>query len=384
MAQEESTNTRVNPLGDDDAVGLAEQYRMERREGQGASQVVRARPRTMISATRPISQVEPNHWYTKPNRSVLTVEELEGIRKKYQIPSEIGLRLPESTKRASDVRPGEFSLYEEALRGGIRSAGDLGHLVSGGGARAGGGSPIVGEGMEAEMVFCNNERWGRNSRDMEGAHQISRAQIGQGGGGPSEEGEGMKGGKGSEDPAREELEAQRKAGEEEEEEERRLFARADKYKETQLGPAPKLIARERIRPRPKPLGEKDLGSFEPRPPPVDPVKERANKKGEALKKKKKKRSVPEGAADAPGSKKARVGGEDTPMAKEVGEKEVRVTPETVVVPEVQGDKGQGDQEGETHMSAMPKMQVESGSADPEEVMEQQPKGGLRPKERWSG
>ncbi|GMP23750.1 hypothetical protein CsSME_00001236 [Camellia sinensis var. sinensis] len=169
-----------------------------------------------------------------------------------------------------------------------------------------------------------------------------------------------------EDPAREELEAQMKVREEKE---RRLFARADKYRETQLGPAPKLIARERIRPRPKPLGEKDLGNFEPRLPPVDPVKERANKKGEALKKKKKKMSVHEGAADAPGSKKARVGGEDTPMAEEAGEKGVRVTPEMVVVLEVQGDKGQGDQEGETHKSAMPKMQVESGSADPEEVME---------------
>ena len=82
-----------------------------------------------------------------------------------------------------------------------------------------------------------------------------------------------------------------------------------------------------------------MGSFEPRPPPVDPVKEMVNKDGEALKKKKKMRSVPEGAADALGSKKARVGVEDTPMAEEAGEKGVRVTPERVVVPEVHGDNG---------------------------------------------
>ncbi|GMQ07841.1 hypothetical protein CsSME_00051860 [Camellia sinensis var. sinensis] len=120
MTQEEATTARVNPLGDDDAVDLAEQYRTECREGEGASQVVRARPRTIISAARPISQEEPNHWHTKPDKFVLIAEELEGIRKKYQIPSEIGLRLPTTTERASDVRPGEFSLYEEALRGGLR------------------------------------------------------------------------------------------------------------------------------------------------------------------------------------------------------------------------------------------------------------------------
>lgn len=61
------------------------------------SQAVRACPRTMITAVRPISQVEPDHWHTKSDRSILTVEEFERIRRKYQIPSEIGLRLPTST-----------------------------------------------------------------------------------------------------------------------------------------------------------------------------------------------------------------------------------------------------------------------------------------------
>ncbi|GMP41152.1 hypothetical protein CsSME_00011348 [Camellia sinensis var. sinensis] len=73
-----------------------------------------------------------------------------------------------------------------------------------------------------------------------------------------------------------ELEARRKA---QEAEDRTIFARANKYKETQADRPPKAIPRERIRPRPKPLGEKDLGSFEPRPPLVDPVKERANRVG---------------------------------------------------------------------------------------------------------
>lgn len=58
--------------------------------------------------------------------------------------------------------------------------------------------------------------------------------------------------------------------------------------------------------------------------------------------------------------------DETPMAKEAGERRVGATPEGVVVLEVQGDKGKGAQEGEEHMTAMgPKMQVESGSAGPE-------------------
>ncbi|KAF5933328.1 hypothetical protein HYC85_029499 [Camellia sinensis] len=74
----------------------------------------------MIAAPRPISQAEPDHWHTKADRSILTPAELEGTRGKYQIPLEIGLRLPTSTERASDVRPREFSLYEEAWLEGVR------------------------------------------------------------------------------------------------------------------------------------------------------------------------------------------------------------------------------------------------------------------------
>ncbi|XP_028117560.1 uncharacterized protein LOC114315175 [Camellia sinensis] len=99
-----------------------------------------------------------------------------------------------------------------------------------------------------------------------------------------------------EDPAREELEARRKA---EEAEEQRAFAKVDKYKEARLGPAPKLVMREWVRPRPKPLGDKDLTDFAPLPPLVDLLKEKGKQEMEAvLKKTKKKRAAAEGSKDA--------------------------------------------------------------------------------------
>lgn len=51
---------------------------------------------------------------------MITGVELEAIRKKYQILEEVELLLPTSTERPSDARPGEFSLYEKALKGGLR------------------------------------------------------------------------------------------------------------------------------------------------------------------------------------------------------------------------------------------------------------------------
>ncbi|THF97368.1 hypothetical protein TEA_014269 [Camellia sinensis var. sinensis] len=57
MAQEEAANVKVDPLGDDDAVELAQQYRMER---VGES-VVRSHGSTMIAAPKPISQAELDH-----------------------------------------------------------------------------------------------------------------------------------------------------------------------------------------------------------------------------------------------------------------------------------------------------------------------------------
>ncbi|THG18971.1 hypothetical protein TEA_002726 [Camellia sinensis var. sinensis] len=111
---------RLEALGEDDAVELVEQYRIERREERGAEQTARPRSSTMTMAARPISQVEPDHWHTKADKSTFTVEELEEVRKKYQIPTEISLKVPTSEERASDVYLMEFTLYKKALRGGLR------------------------------------------------------------------------------------------------------------------------------------------------------------------------------------------------------------------------------------------------------------------------
>lgn len=62
---------------------------------------------------------------------------------------------------------------------------------------------------------------------------------------------------------RAELEARRRA---QEAEDQAILAKAQKFKESQADRPPKPVARERIRPRPKPLGEKGLGKFVPRPP----------------------------------------------------------------------------------------------------------------------
>ncbi|XP_028093398.1 uncharacterized protein LOC114293527 [Camellia sinensis] len=122
MAQEEVANVRVDPLGDDDGEELAAQYRTEARivgaevgETVGESQVS-----ALILAPKPLSQVEPEQWHTKADKSTLTVADLEVIRERYQIPAEVDLLLPTSGERPSTARPGEFSLYEEALKGGLR------------------------------------------------------------------------------------------------------------------------------------------------------------------------------------------------------------------------------------------------------------------------
>ncbi|XP_028118679.1 lysine histidine transporter 2-like [Camellia sinensis] len=60
-------------------------------------------------------------WFTNwADKSTITEAELEAIREKYQIPGEVELLLSTSTERSSDARPGEFSLYEEALKGRLR------------------------------------------------------------------------------------------------------------------------------------------------------------------------------------------------------------------------------------------------------------------------
>ncbi|XP_028070412.1 uncharacterized protein LOC114272892 [Camellia sinensis] len=122
------------------------------------------------------------------------------------------------------------------------------------------------------------------------------------------------------------------------------MAKAAKLIEAQRDRPPEPISRERIRPRPRPLGEKDLGSFEPRPPPVDPVKEKARKGVEPLKKKKKKkRSAPEEAAEESGAKRAKVAPTEVevPVAKDALEVvEIIPTVEVVeIAPPVQVDAG---------------------------------------------
>ncbi|GMQ09412.1 hypothetical protein CsSME_00052801 [Camellia sinensis var. sinensis] len=88
--------------------------------GRVGEPVVRSHASTMIAAPKPISQAELDHWHTKADKSMVTVAELEAIRDKYQVPAEIELLLPTSMKRPSDARPGEFALYEKALKGGLR------------------------------------------------------------------------------------------------------------------------------------------------------------------------------------------------------------------------------------------------------------------------
>lgn len=61
MARDGVPAVRLESLGEDDVVDLAEQYRVERRDEREVRQTARARPTTMIVAARPISQVEPDH-----------------------------------------------------------------------------------------------------------------------------------------------------------------------------------------------------------------------------------------------------------------------------------------------------------------------------------
>ncbi|XP_028116633.1 uncharacterized protein LOC114314353 [Camellia sinensis] len=374
MAQEETANTRVDPLGDDDAVELAEQYRTERQTER--------------------------------------VADLEAIREKYQVPAEIELLLSMLTERPSDARPGEFALYEEALKGGLRlplpqvvvdvlnrlevAPGQLMpnawkivlacanvwpkanegaamtideffacykasgqqetwinlQAAAGKGLVAGVPSSIKGWrprwfyvsasggvgvrtiwkvptksmepklGAAAEEIIKKAKAW-RENEGLRWDELVQPSALFVAGLGPQSNGGHV---------GRAELEARRKV---QEAEDKAMLAKATKFKEAQEDRPPKPIARERIRPRPKPLGGKDLGSFVPQPPPVNPMKEQANKEGEALKKKKKKkRSAPEGAADVPRSKKAKVGGEDTPMVKEAENEAVEETPGRVAAQEV--------------------------------------------------
>ncbi|XP_028106107.1 uncharacterized protein LOC114305207 [Camellia sinensis] len=126
------------------------------------------------------------------------------------------------------------------------------------------------------------------------------------------------------------------------------MAKAAKLIEAQRDRPPEPISRERIRPRPRPLGEKDLSSFEPRPPLVDPVKEKAREAVAAMKKKKekKKRGALEEAAEESGAKRVKVAPTDAevPAAKDAPEV-VEIIPTVEVVemaPPVQVEAGLGE------------------------------------------
>ncbi|XP_028099252.1 actin cytoskeleton-regulatory complex protein pan-1-like, partial [Camellia sinensis] len=153
------------------------------------------------------------------------------------------------------------------------------------------------------------------------------------------------------------LEERRRA---QEVEDRAVMAKAAKLMEAQRDRPPQPIARERIRPRPRPLGEKDLSSFEPRPPPVDPVKEEARKGVEPLKKeKKKKRSAPKEAAEESGAKRAKVAPTEmeVPVAKDAPEV-VEIIPMVEVV------------------EIAPPVQVEAGELGEERARAEEEKGRL--------
>ncbi|KAF5947262.1 hypothetical protein HYC85_013219 [Camellia sinensis] len=61
MAQEEVGTARVDPLRDDDAVELAEQYRTERQVERVGEPAVRSHSFTMMAAPKQFSQAEPDH-----------------------------------------------------------------------------------------------------------------------------------------------------------------------------------------------------------------------------------------------------------------------------------------------------------------------------------
>ncbi|XP_028071492.1 uncharacterized protein LOC114273867 [Camellia sinensis] len=77
MAQEEARTARVNPLGDDDAVELAEQYRTERQVERVGGLAGPPRSWTLMAALKLINQAEPDHWHTKADKSTVTAGELK-------------------------------------------------------------------------------------------------------------------------------------------------------------------------------------------------------------------------------------------------------------------------------------------------------------------
>ena len=397
MAQEETGDVRMDPLGEDDAEELAIQYRSNR----GGE---------VVEMAQPISQVEPDHWHSRADRSLITAAELGAIREKYQIPVEVELWVPKSTERPSDVRVGAFSLYEEALKGGLRLplpqivVDVLNHLEVAPGQlmpnawkillacasawpRANGGvamtveeffgcykasgqqetwitlQALAGKGLvaglptsikgwrprwfyvsiaggagvrtiwkvpakyaELKLGATAEERvkkvkeW-REKEKVKWDELVQPSVLFEAGLGPKPIGE---------DLDRSELEVRRKA---QEAEDQTMLVKAQKFKEAQADRPPQPVARERIRPRPKPLGEKGLGESALRLLPKDPLKERSLKEMEALGVGKKKKRLRRGGEEPAQKRRKEVRVEGASLAKQVeGEGgEVEQTPEGVVV-----------------------------------------------------
>ncbi|XP_028082532.1 uncharacterized protein LOC114283869 [Camellia sinensis] len=130
---------------------------------------------------------------------------------------------------------------------------------------------------------------------------------------------------------RTELEARRKT---QEAEDQTILAKTQKFKESQADRPPKPVVRERIRPRLKPLGKKELSEFVPRPPPTDPLKERALKEMEVGGVMKKKRRVRRSEEEPTLKRMREVRAEETSVAKEAEREGVEETLGRVVVPEL--------------------------------------------------
>ncbi|XP_028069244.1 recombination repair protein 1-like [Camellia sinensis] len=337
MAQEEVVNVRVDPLGDDDAEELAARYRTETRmvgvgEPVGQSQAV-----ALILTPRPISQVEPDQWHMKADKSTITTADLEAIREKYQIPAEArkegkALKKKKKKKRSAPEGAADESGAKRAKVAPTEVeapvAKDTPEVVGVTPTlEAVETAPTIQE-LEEERVKAEEEN-GRLVRELETEKAKAMAKMESLRKGVEEERATAVAERGA---------LQRELGEERAKaaSERAAYpdlcvAAVEQYKgssEFQMA-VDAAVARSLAGQESGGSGwGKDLSSFEPRPPPVDPVKEQARKEGEALKKKKKKkRSAPEGAADEFGAKRAKVAPTEVeaPVAKDTPEV-VGVTP----------------------------------------------------------
>ncbi|THG06390.1 hypothetical protein TEA_011058 [Camellia sinensis var. sinensis] len=90
----------------------------------------------------------------------------------------------------------------------------------------------------------------------------------------------------------------------------------EKYKEREIGPAPKLVAKRFVCPRLKPLGEKDLSKFVPLRALYDPLKERSKREIELVVKKKERKALAEGGEERSLLKKLKEGAMEVPLGTE--------------------------------------------------------------------